>query len=521
MLPLDGGPFRGSVTLPRDTGGPADTSIPRNTENPALDRRQISLNTFIDTFLSSLRLTPSERSAVDRVHQAETAAAAYRAAEDLLGELADRGALRILEEGHNSQGNRTLLIRHPNRRARARLVFPETDRPAGSAPEELAPTPPPPPPSTDPEVGPEVHGPAQPAHRSGPDGDHPPLQRVPLPLPEALRTGVPFDHVRELLAAESGLVAHDRVTTPREITARLEYLLGSLWEDVDAAFHPVVMPPGDVWPGFDGTVFPVDRSDLQRLASHRDHVLLAGRGPRRPPLLLVGMGDDRIGWSALLSVAQHGEPDASPPHVDDERISLVTLVAEHFESLLTNVFRLQGLIFYDFLTGIYNRAFFEEQIEREIRLSRRRGQSLGLLIVDIDDFKAFNTKYGYDGGDRALATVACVLKSVLRGTDTLARYGGEEFAVILAPPIPLDEAHRIAERLRHAVEQEPFHLTDLEGHRIEQRITVSIGGAIFPDAGSTPRDLWSAANRQVLTAKATGKNRVCFAEPVDPSISPG
>ena len=135
---------------------------------------------------------------------------------------------------------------------------------------------------------------------------------------------------------------------------------------------------------------------------------------------------------------------------------------------------------------------------------------MALLIADIDDFKAFNTRYGYDGGDRVLATVACVLKSQLRSTDTLARYGGEEFVIILAAPVPIDEGRRIAERLRAAVAEEPLQVKDLAGHPTTVRITISVGGALHPDGGRTARELWNAANRALLVAKEKGKNQVRF-----------
>ena len=149
-------------------------------------------------------------------------------------------------------------------------------------------------------------------------------------------------------------------------------------------------------------------------------------------------------------------------------------------------------------------------MERELQLARRRNESLALLLVDIDDFKAFNTRHGYEGGDRVLATVACVLKSALRGTDTLARYGGEEFVVILAPPVSQEEASRIADRLRQAVEQEEFRLDDLSGATETAQVTVSIGGALYPVHGETREALSTAANLELLRAKTDGKNQVLF-----------
>jgi diguanylate cyclase (GGDEF)-like protein len=153
-------------------------------------------------------------------------------------------------------------------------------------------------------------------------------------------------------------------------------------------------------------------------------------------------------------------------------------------------------------------------------MAERRGQSLALCIIDVDDFKSFNTRYGYEGGDRVLVTVGCVLKAALRASDTLARYGGEEFAALLAPPVTPEEALAIAERLRTAVEAEPFQVQRLGGEVVSEKITVSIGGAIFPHHGRAVREIWTAANRMLLDAKQAGKNRTIFARIVDPEKRP-
>ncbi|MEZ4653192.1 MAG: GGDEF domain-containing protein [Candidatus Eisenbacteria bacterium] len=251
----------------------------------------------------------------------------------------------------------------------------------------------------------------------------------------------------------------------------------------------------------------MERSELEAAARERTH-LIRGTHSSGGSFLVLPVGDDQVGWNGFL-LLESAAADFFGPSV----LGRAELAAGQFGALLSTLMRLEGLIFYDFLTGIYNRSYYEEQIEKEIRLALRRDQSMALLIVDIDDFKAFNTQYGYDGGDRVLATVACVLKSALRGTDTLARYGGEEFAIILAPPVPREEAIGIAERLRAAVAEEPFEIQDLDGNPVRERITVSIGGVLFPEHGTTARELWGRANRLVLTAKAEGKNTVRFAGP--------
>jgi diguanylate cyclase (GGDEF)-like protein len=221
--------------------------------------------------------------------------------------------------------------------------------------------------------------------------------------------------------------------------------------------------------------------------------------------LYIGVGDEIGGWRGVLEVT-----DLRPDAFTRDRIALATLLAQHFQTLMASAVRLQSLIFLDFLTGLYNRPYFEDQLDKQVSIAHRRKQSLALCIIDIDGFKNFNTLYGYEGGDRVLVTVACILKSVLRTSDTLARYGGEEFAALLVPPVGTDRAHLIAERLRAAVEAEPFQVQSLNGEYLPERITVSVGGALYPDHGQGARELWTAANRMLLAAKEAGKNRVLF-----------
>ena len=168
-------------------------------------------------------------------------------------------------------------------------------------------------------------------------------------------------------------------------------------------------------------------------------------------------------------------------------------------------------MFFDYLTGLYNRSYFDDQLEKVVSAAVRHKHQFALCIIDVDDFKNFNTLYGYEGGDRVLATVGIVLRTALRTSDTIARYGGEEFAALLAPPVTPEEALGIAERLRRAVEQEPFQVQGLDGRYMPERITVSVGGALYPAHGPGSREIWTAANRMLLEAKEQGKNRVRFA----------
>jgi diguanylate cyclase (GGDEF)-like protein len=341
------------------------------------------------------------------------------------------------------------------------------------------------------------------------------VEVVPLPLsPEilpALRTAL----VRQILTDQGVVVLSDRVAGPREIIQRMEPTLKAAIETESVRFVPIDQPPGDYWRTGTPVVPCLAESILRDLARARSYVLRvrdlsrlrpdATETPSTGSALYIGIGDDAGGWRAVVEI-HDPRIDAFSP----ERMSLAVLLAAHFQNLVATAVRLQSLIFFDFLTGLYNRPYFEDQIEKEMTVARRRDQSLALLIVDIDNFKRFNTLYGYEGGDRVLVTVACVLKAELRASDTIARYGGEEFAVLLAPPVGVEEARVIAERLRAAVEGEAFQVATWSEDYIPERITVSIGGALHTQDGRSMREIFTAANRMLLEAKQMGKNQVRF-----------
>jgi diguanylate cyclase (GGDEF)-like protein len=200
------------------------------------------------------------------------------------------------------------------------------------------------------------------------------------------------------------------------------------------------------------------------------------------------------------------------------RLARVRLLAAHFRRLLGYALRLQASIAYDSLTAIYNRSFFEDHLRRTLAGASRRSQGFALLIADIDDFKSFNQRCGYDAGDEVLRQAARALKSGLRATDVLARYGGEEFAVLLMPELATDRAALIAERLRATIERLEVPVPTIYGGTQTVRFTVSIGAAFFPRDGGDRDALWNQANRMLLDAKDAGKNCVrCTWTPPGPN----
>ena len=162
----------------------------------------------------------------------------------------------------------------------------------------------------------------------------------------------------------------------------------------------------------------------------------------------------------------------------------------------------------DELTGLFNHRRFQEVIAAEVERARRFEQPLGLIMLDIDDFKAVNDRYGHLQGDRVLREVARVLLACSREIDEPARYGGEELAIAL-PQTDLEGAHRFAERLRAAIEELEVPLVGGEG---VVRVTASLGAAAAPESAVLDKDaLVGAADAALYRAKRLGKNRVARA----------
>jgi diguanylate cyclase (GGDEF)-like protein len=189
-------------------------------------------------------------------------------------------------------------------------------------------------------------------------------------------------------------------------------------------------------------------------------------------------------------------------------LARVALLADAFGAVLDRAVRIERLAFVDRGTGSFNRAYFEVEAQNEIARATRDGASLALCIVDVDDFKTFNSAFGYEAGNQVLLHVAQALKRGVRPFDTVARWGGEEFAVLLTAPVQAEDVHAICERLRIAIQRLPLDLERLDRTREAARVTVSIGVALYPEHGETVADLWRAANQALLVAKRTGKNRI-------------
>ena len=213
----------------------------------------------------------------------------------------------------------------------------------------------------------------------------------------------------------------------------------------------------------------------------------------------------------LFHIEFSGGPHASSGHeiAPSERALAVTL-AEQLASAFANLklrdsLRQQSIR--DALTGLFNRRFLEESLQRELSRVQRSGKPLAAIMIDVDHFKRFNDTFGHDAGDLVLREVGALLRRQVRGSDIACRYGGEEFLILL-PEAPLAQARERAERLRQAVHE----LQPVQNGRALGTITISLGVALFPDHGDTPESLVQAADAALYQAKKAGRDRVVVSE---------
>jgi diguanylate cyclase (GGDEF)-like protein len=189
---------------------------------------------------------------------------------------------------------------------------------------------------------------------------------------------------------------------------------------------------------------------------------------------------------------------------------LLTSVAERLALSLANL-RLRESLYRqsvrDAQTGLYNRRYLEETLEREFSRAVRSYSPLALIIMDIDHFKKFNDRFGHGAGDSVLREIAAMLKKKIRHEDIACRYGGEEFVLAL-PGMSAEMALERAEMLRQEIAGLEVRYRD----ETLGRLSCSFGLAVFPDHGQTTEALIDAADTALYRAKGEGRDRVCVAD---------
>lgn len=190
--------------------------------------------------------------------------------------------------------------------------------------------------------------------------------------------------------------------------------------------------------------------------------------------------------------------------VIDEQLAIT--VSEQLSLALANL-RLRETLrnqsIRDGLTGLFNRRYLEASLDRELHRSMRNEQPMGVLMIDIDHFKAFNDNFGHDAGDAVLQALGVLLKNSVRAEDIPCRFGGEEFAVLL-PGASLEVARERAEKLRAAAQG----LSVTSGGRPVGPVSLSIGVAAFPYHGQDGNEVIKVADEALYRAKRAGRNQV-------------
>ena len=226
------------------------------------------------------------------------------------------------------------------------------------------------------------------------------------------------------------------------------------------------------------------------------------------PLLVNGEAIGILHLNHVTTLGQDQQETKSASYTE-HKTQVVMTIAEHIALALSNL-RLKETLrqqsIRDVLTGLFNRRYMEETLERELKRAERENKSVGVVMFDIDHFKEFNDLAGHDGGDALLRELGVFLNKSTRGGDIVCRYGGEEFLAVL-PGISIENARLRAEELRQgAKELLVYHL----GKPLA-KCTISLGVAVFPENGQTSEALLKAADNALYRAKNEGRDRVVLA----------
>lgn len=246
-------------------------------------------------------------------------------------------------------------------------------------------------------------------------------------------------------------------------------------------------------PGIRQSAWTDDRQDEVRLVSATSE--LADVYGERQELPLP----DGLGTIEIIPLTGHSRYGMLEPLQESLMACMGTALLNAMEYS-----RVKELAMVDGLTGLFNRRVFDEMLSLE---GRKELLPLSLLLIDLDDFKLVNDRFGHPAGDEVLTCVARQLKESCRGTDVVARYGGEEFAVLL-PTTHLARAEEIARRLLRRLAGKIYVFNDQP-----QQVTASIGVATLTKASAIAVDqLITRADQALYQAKREGKNRVVVAE---------
>ncbi|WP_374532438.1 PleD family two-component system response regulator [Phenylobacterium sp.] len=233
--------------------------------------------------------------------------------------------------------------------------------------------------------------------------------------------------------------------------------------------------------------------------------LRSDEATRHLPVLAIVDFDER---ARLVKALEIGVNDILPKPIDPQELAARARTQirrkRYTDYLRDNLDHSLELAVTDQLTGLHNRRYMVGQLEALVRRASHGGDQVACLLIDIDHFKKINDGYGHDVGDEVLREFAVRLASNVRAVDLPCRYGGEEFVVVM-PGTRLEDAERIAERIRLHVAGSPFRVK--RGAELLS-VTISVGVAATLGAGDKPEALLKRADEGVYEAKAQGRNKV-------------
>jgi diguanylate cyclase (GGDEF)-like protein/PAS domain S-box-containing protein len=259
--------------------------------------------------------------------------------------------------------------------------------------------------------------------------------------------------------------------------------------------------PTECWALRRGRLHVVQDADPELRCEHVEEPIAAG-------LLCAPLAAQTETLGLLHVQVRHRAAGKTRAAILLERERLVRTLGDQLALALANI-RLRGTLreqsLRDPLTGLFNRRYMEESLDREIRRAAREGYGLGLLMADLDNFKELNDAFGHAAGDDVLRRIGRFLAAAVRGEDIACRFGGEEFVIIL-PKASLDDTERRAEALREGIK-----VPVGEPARLYPTATMSVGLAEFPQHGTSVDELILAADSAMYRAKALGRDRVVVA----------
>jgi diguanylate cyclase (GGDEF)-like protein/PAS domain S-box-containing protein len=264
-----------------------------------------------------------------------------------------------------------------------------------------------------------------------------------------------------------------------------------------------VFAPDDCWALRRGQPHVVEGGGLGLRCQH-----LSAPGPAAYMCVPMVAQGETVG--VLHLQVTNGLPDAAHLHLSVVQQQLARTVADSIALALANLKLRETLrqrSIRDPLTGLFNRRYLEETLEREIRRAARGKRSVAIIMLDLDHFKRFNDNFGHDGGDALLRELGTFLWTHVRQEDIACRYGGEEFTLVL-PDSSLEIARQRAEYLREEIK----HLNVRHNGQPLGAISLSLGVAVFPDHGLTGDVVLKAADVALYLAKREGRDRVVVAQ---------